>query len=195
MRRTREVKAETHNAILAKASRLFRECGIEGTSVGDIMAEAGLTHGGFYRHFENKEALVSAMIRATFEGIITAVEERAASSGMQEAVKDYFEYYLSDEHVANPGWGCPVPTLGSEISRAPEALRAEFGASFARSLATLAKGMPGPEAAQRESATRELAMRVGAIVIARASDPATARDVLEACRKPGNTPQSENGER
>jgi TetR/AcrR family transcriptional repressor of nem operon len=194
MRRSREVKAETHSAIVAKASRLFRERGVEGTSVADVMAEAGLTHGGFYRHFEDKDALVAATIRAIFDGITESVEERAATVGADKAVEDYFAYYLSDEHLANPGFGCPAPTLGSEIARAPEALKAEFGASLNRSLAVFAKGLPGDETARRELATRELAMRIGAMVIARASDAATARAVLAACRKSGAPMRGESGE-
>ena len=155
------------------------------------MAEAGLTHGGFYRHFETKDALVAAAIRATFEEIVGAVEERSAAIGADNAVSDYLDYYLSEEHVANPGLGCPIPTLGSEIARAPESLKAEFGASLNRSLTALARGLPGDEGAARAPATRELAMRVGAILIARASDPVTATDVLEACRNPGNSASCE----
>ena len=189
MRRSREVKDETHSEILAQASRLFRERGFDGTSVGDVMAEAGLTHVGFYRHFENKGALVAATIRATFDGILGSLEERAATVGAKAAVEDYFAYYLSDDHVANPGLGCPIPTLGGEIARASEGLKAEFGASLKRSLTAFAKGLPGDEDAKRATATRELAMCVGAILIARASDPATAREVLEACRKSGRGPK------
>ena len=157
MRRSREVKAETHNAILEQASRLFRERGVEGTSVGDVMAEAGLTHGGFYRHFENKDALVAATIRATFDGIVGAIEQRAAEVGAANAARDYFAHYLSDDHLAHPGLGCPVATLGGEIARGPAALKAEFGASLDRAVTALAKGLPGGEKEARAQAMRELA--------------------------------------
>ena len=156
------------------------------------MAEVGLTHGGFYRHFENKEALVAATIRATFDGIIAALEERATTVGANDAVQDYFAHYLSDEHLANPGLGCPVPALGSEIARSPETLKFEFGANLNCSLTAFAKGLPGDEKAMRAMATREFAMRVGAMLIARASDAATAGDILKACRKRGNPAQIEN---
>jgi TetR/AcrR family transcriptional repressor of nem operon len=192
VRRTREVKAETRNAILKQASRLFRQRGVEGASVGDVMSEAGLTHGGFYRHFANKDALVAATIRATFEEITETMEEQAVAVGMKQAVENYLAFYLSDAHVANPGLGCPVPALAGEISRASMALRTEFGGSFIRSLETISKGLSGSEAARRTQATRELAMRVGAILIARASDPTTAKKVLEACREPGHPARSEN---
>lgn len=184
MRRSRELKAETHEAILAHASRLFRERGVEGTSVGDVMAEAGLTHGGFYRHFETKDALVAEAIRAAFDDITRALDERSAEVGAKEAVEGYLAHYLSEGHVAHPGVGCPVPALAGEIARAPAALKAEFGVSFNRSLSALARGSPGDGKAARAAATRALAMRIGAILIARASDPATASEVLEACREP-----------
>ena len=184
MRRTREGKAETRATILTQASRLFRERGVESTSVGDVMAEAGLTHGGFYRHFDTKDALVAATIRATFEGIGEALGARGAEVGVQNAVQEYFAYYLSQEHVANPGMGCPVPALGADIARGSPALKAEFAAGFKDSLEVIAAGLPGSQEERREAATRELAMRVGAILIARACDPETASEILKACRAP-----------
>ncbi len=190
MRRSREAKVETHDAIVAKASQLFRERGVENTSVGDVMAQAGLTHGGFYRHFENKDALVAATVRTAFDGIIEVLEDRAAAVGLGDAVKEYFDDYLSDGHVANPGIGCPVPSLGSEIARGSDELKAEFGAGFNRSLAVIAKGLPNEGAPNRDAAIRELAMRIGAIVIARASDATTAGEVLQACRSAGNSRQT-----
>ncbi len=147
------------------------------------MARAGLTHGGFYRHFENKQALVAAAIRETFAEIASKIEQRAASTGEKQAVEDYLSYYLSADHLTHPGLGCPAPSLGGEISRAPEALKAEFGASLSRVLALLAQGMPGDEAERRAEATRALALRVGAIVLARASDDTTATQILDACRR------------
>ena len=86
---------------MAQASRLFRERGAEGTSVGDVMAEAGLTHGGFYRHFENKDALVAATIRAALDGILKALEERAAAVGANSEVKGCVARTLDDDANGN----------------------------------------------------------------------------------------------
>ena len=190
MRRSREAKAETHDVIVEKASRLFRERGLEGVSVGDVMGEAGLTHGGFYRHFENKEALAAATIRAAFDGVAAAVESRTEAVGASGAAEEYLDFYLSDEHVTHPGLGCPVPALAGEIARGSEALRAEFGAHFNRVARLVARGLPGSDAQARQRALREFAMRAGAVLIARASDPATARDVLEACRSASEPDQT-----
>ena len=146
------------------------------------MADSGLTHGGFYRHFNNKDALVAASVREAFDEIIRLLDERMATVGAAEAVKDYLDYYLSDEHVANPSQGCPIPTLAGEITRGSDSLRSEFGDGVNRALTVLAKGFPDSPSANRTTAMRELAMRVGAILIARASDGQTAKDVLAACR-------------
>jgi len=194
MRRSREAKAETHDAIVEKASRLFRERGVEGTSVGDIMAEAGLTHGGFYRHFENKDALVAATIRSAFDGVAEAVRSRAEVVGLGAAVGDYLNFYLSSEHLAHPGLGCPAPSLAGEIARGSDALKAEFGAGFDQVARVLAEGMTGSETSRRERALRELAMRVGAVLIARASHPEMAMEVMKACQASGEFHQSKNSE-
>ena len=148
------------------------------------MAEAGLTHGGFYRHFDTKEALVGEAIRAAFDRFTETIEQRAATVGHEQAVKDFLDFYLSNDHLTHPGMGCPAPSLGADVGRAPEALKAEFAAGLHRTFAALAKGLPGDEATNRAAATREFALRVGAILLARASDPATAADILEACREP-----------
>lgn len=194
MRRSREAKAETHDAIVDKASRLFRERGVEGTSVGDVMAQAGLTHGGFYRHFENKDALVSATIRAAFDGVAEALQARAEGVGMENAVADYLDFYLSAEHLAHPGLGCPAPTLAGEIARGAEALKTEFGAGFDRVARILAQGLPGSETSRRNLALRELAMRVGAVLIARASNPEIATEVLKACQASAEVARTKKGE-
>lgn len=187
MRRSREAKAQTRDVIVARASRLFRERGVEGTSVGDVMQAAELTHGGFYRHFETKDALVAATIREAFDGVAAAVDERAKAVGRKQAVEDYLDFYLSDEHVSHPGLGCPVPSLGGEIGRGPNELKAEFGENFLGVVDKLAEGLPGSETERRRRILQELAMRVGAVLIARASDEATAAEVLSACRKKDET--------
>ena len=90
--------------------------------------------------------------------------------------------YLSDGHKNHPGVGCPVAAVGQEIGRAADGLKAAVGAGVRRTAAALARTMKGSAHAKEAAAFRELSMLVGAIVIARASDPKTARDVLAACK-------------
>jgi TetR/AcrR family transcriptional repressor of nem operon len=82
-----------------------------------------------------------------------------------------------------PGRGCPIAALGGDVARGATALKARFGAGARRIIGLLARDLPGSEKARRARAARQLAMMAGAIMIARASDPETARDVLAACRE------------
>jgi TetR/AcrR family transcriptional repressor of nem operon len=178
MRMSQADKERSHERIVASAARLFRERGLAGTSVGDVMTEAGMTHGGFYKHFESKDALVASAIEAAFAGFITALEAGDA----QDAYARYRALYLSEDHRTHPQIGCPVATLAQDISRSSEDLRDSFGSSVRRLLDAIAKNMRGPMTTKRSAAIREFSMMVGAIVIARASDNQTAAEVLAACR-------------
>lgn len=154
---------------------MVRERGIETTSVSDIMADAGMTNGGFYKHFENKDALVAAAVRAAFDEMIALMESRL---GSEQAFAEYQAFYLSEGHVAAPGVGCPVAALSGDVARAHAAVKEEFGVGVRRTLSVIASSMPDEHS--RAVAARELAMMAGAVMIARASDPETARMVLAA---------------
>lgn len=171
-----------HQRIVEGASRLLRERGVHNTSVADAMSEAGLTHGGFYRHFKTKDDLVVAGIQSTFDAIAAHLELQQLGADARDVVAEYRAIYLSQEHVDNPGQGCPVPALGGEVARESPALREAFGSGFRRVAGALATGMPGTPPERQSRALRELAMLVGAVVVARASDTETARLMLEACR-------------
>jgi TetR/AcrR family transcriptional repressor of nem operon len=183
MRVSQQEKDRSHQRIVEGAARLFRKHGIETTSVGDVMTEAGLTHGGFYRHFDTKDALAAAAIQSAFEEIGEAIDAQAKQRTPRAAVAEYFAHYLSDVHVQHPEFGCPAAALGGEVARGSDELKREFGAGFNRVLSTLAKGYAGSECEKREAAIRELALRAGAVMLARASDPETAEAVLAACRR------------
>ena len=183
MRVSKEDKAESHRQIVAQAARLVRERGIDGTSVGDVMGEAGLTHGGFYRHFPDKQALLVEAFDSAVDQSVGRLDARLAAAPAGAAVDDFVAFYLSADHAANPGLGCPLAALGGEVARAPAALKKRYGAGVERMAAGLAKGRTGTPAARRTKAMRELAAMVGALILARASDPETANDILTACRK------------
>lgn len=182
MRVSQEEKTRSHERIVESAARLLRERGVESTGVAEVMGAAGLTHGGFYRHFEDKDALVAAALGSAFAQLTSTLEACFEGRDPAAAVAAFQVHYLSDGHVAQPGIGCPLAALGGEVARGPAALKAAFGAGVERMVTALAAGMPGPEPGRRAAAARKLAMLVGAAVIARASDPATARAVLDACR-------------
>ena len=179
MRMSQEEKEKSRARIVANASRLIRERGLEGASVGDIMKAAGMTHGGFYKHFESKEALVESAIDAAFSEFLKVLEEGEP----EDAVRAYCSLYLSEDHKNHPGMGCPVAAVGPEVGRMPESLKAAFGAGVKRIVAALARVMKGSAKAKEAAALREFSMLVGAMVIARACDDDTSRAVLEACRR------------
>jgi TetR/AcrR family transcriptional repressor of nem operon len=179
MRMSQKEKDRSHARIVASAARLFRERGLEGASVGEVMCDAGLTHGGFYKHFESKGALVETAIEEAFQGFV----QMLADGDAQKSYAAYRALYLSEDHLKHPEIGCPIATLGQEVSRRPESLRAVFGAGVQRLVGAIARSMGGTVHARRKAAIRELSMMVGAMVIARASDDETASEVLSACRR------------
>jgi len=182
MRVSREEMQRSHARIVAAAARLARERGIENSSVADVMSQAGLTQGGFYRHFDSKDALMAAAVASAFDVMGTALEQRFETRGPTSALSGYRADYLSRGHIENPGIGCPMPTLAADVARGSETLKAAFGAGVTRAVALLAEAQDGTQTQKRAAAMRELAMLVGAVVIARASDPETARAMLAACR-------------
>jgi TetR/AcrR family transcriptional regulator, transcriptional repressor for nem operon len=184
MRQSREAKAESHEAILAEAARLFRERGIAQTSVAEIMQAAALTHGGFYRHFASKDELAAAALAAIFAGIVGELETVSERESPRAAVEEYVATYLSDDHVRRPGLGCPIPALGTEAGRLGGTIAGAAAAGIAKVIDALASRLPGPKQTARARAAQLLATLVGAIVIARATEgEAIGREVLTACRE------------
>ena len=177
MRMSQDEKTRSFARIVASASRLFREQGLEGASVADVMKDAGMTHGGFYKHFDSKDALVERALESAFTEFISGFEARQA----EEAFAAYRALYLSREHLQHPGLGCPVAALGAEIARGSAGLKAAFGNGVRRIVDAIAGSRKGSAQARRTAAVREFSMLVGAMVIARASDPALAEEVLTAC--------------
>lgn len=184
MRMSKEAMAEHHQAIVAAAARLFREAGIDRTSVAEVMQAAGLTHGGFYRHFDSKEALVAEAVTVAFDEFIEWLVSQTEKQGAVDAVEGFTARYLSDAHFRKPGQGCPIPTLGIDLAREDQDARNPFAEGVERLVAALAKGMQGNSRQRRAAALRRLATLAGAVVIARAVDGKLSADVLAACRGP-----------
>ena len=182
MRVTQQDMDSNHQRIVEGASRLMRERGVKSTSVADAMSEAGMTHGGFYRHFKNKDDLVIEALRLAFDEFATPLELRQETESPSAVEQEYKQLYLSPEHVANPRSGCPMAALGGELARESDAVRAEFSAGLQRIINALAKAQHGSDEERHAAAFREAAMLVGAVVIARAVDQDTANNVLAACR-------------
>lgn len=182
MRQSREAKAETHQAIVAAAARQFRDRGIEGTSVGDVMQAANRTHGGFYRHFASKEDLLVAALGRAFEEMLGVLDQGLSEIPPQRALGGFIRSYTAPERVQDVAGGCPVAALSNDVLRSTEAVQAEFGRGVRAMIGALAAHLDGPEAEREARAARTFAMAAGAVMMARASDPETAEIVLDAVR-------------
>ena len=186
-----KAQAQANRAhIIETASQLFRERGFDGVGVADLMAAAGFTHGGFYKHFGSKADL---MAESTACGI---AQTMALSEGV-EASK-FVRHYLSREHRDGRATGCTMAALGGDAARQPEPVRAAFADGVEQLLAALGQQNGTPDAAGAAQARARildvLAHAVGALVMSRACPDdspladeflAVSRDaILESLRPP-----------
>ena len=160
--------------VVAVAAALFRERGFNGVGVADIMASAGLTHGGFYGQFANKDALAAEAFDCAL------AEERRGS------LDALIANYLSLGHVHAPGKGCPLAALANDVAREPmgSPVRARFTDGVRRLAAILADLTPkASKERRRQRSLATLSTLVGAVVLARAvDDEALATDLLQAAQ-------------
>jgi AcrR family transcriptional regulator len=176
-------KQVTHERIVATAARAIRRAGFQGVGVADIMKEAGLTHGGFYAHFDSRNALLAeALDHAGREGAARiakgAVSRQARGASALRAV---VEGYLSERHLAASEDGCPVAALASEMPRQAPEVR-EAAARRVRGLIGLIERTLTPDAAA-DSAAVIASQLVGALQLARAlGDNAEGKRLLAATR-------------
>ena len=168
-------KQKSHARILQAAAELFRENGIESTSVAEVMQAAGMTHGGFYRHFSGKDDLVAAAFRGAVDTVVAGLENATTAAELALAQDDYIALYLSQQHVADARNGCPMAALGSELVRGNAEVTHETGKAVARVTALL----QGDGA--KENSYVRLSLLIGAVTLARLSnDSDTAQDILSA---------------
>ena len=176
-------KEETHERIVEAAARAIRRHGYAGVGVADVMKEAGLTHGGFYAHFDSRDALlVEALERAgrdSVEKVARAAEQRAGKG--VSAFRSLVETYLADAHLASLETGCPVAALGCDMPRQSQAVREASALRVQRLIASVRSTLP---AAARTAANVVAGTLVGSLQLARAlGDNAEGRAVLSAARK------------
>jgi TetR/AcrR family transcriptional repressor of nem operon len=123
MRYSLEQKARNHENILSLAARSFREHGGDSSGIGTVMKKAGLTKGGFYRHFESKDDLFVEAVARAFDEMGSGMLEIAKSAPEGQALQAMIEHYLSARHADSPGMGCIISTLGPEFARKPLSVR------------------------------------------------------------------------
>jgi len=123
MRYSPEHKAQNHENILSMAARSFREHGGDSSGIGTVMKKAGLTKGGFYRHFKSKDDLFVEAVARAFDEMGAGMLEAAESAPEGQALRAIIERYLSLGHANSPGMGCVLSALGPELARKPLSVR------------------------------------------------------------------------
>jgi TetR/AcrR family transcriptional regulator, transcriptional repressor for nem operon len=190
MRKSKQEAAATRERIVTTAAAEFRQNGIGATGLSDLMAAAGLTHGGFYRHFASKDQLVAEACAGAVESVAEMFEGALSRPGKGNGLQAVAARYLSARHRAASASGCPFAALGSELVRADEATRAAATEGLLGIVDILASGYAGmrPDAAKRRAFVA-LSTMVGALTLARlVSEPALSDQLLsDAARQVGGS--------
>jgi TetR/AcrR family transcriptional repressor of nem operon len=183
MKVSREEAARNRERIVEAAARLFRERGFEGVGVAELMKDVGLTHGGFYGHFESKDDLMAQSCERALEHSLERWRKRAEASP-DEPLAAITDGYLTTRHRDDPGTGCLLAALGSDVSRQGPAVRRAVTDYLNSAFDVLTRLVPGKtRAARRRKALAAYASLIGAMVMARAvDDRALSQEILEAVR-------------
>jgi TetR/AcrR family transcriptional regulator, transcriptional repressor for nem operon len=187
MRVTRQRKQANRAGILEAASRLMRANGPENVGVADVTCAAGLTHGAFYGHFASKEAMFAEAVGAAIDASIARVRER----GPSDPLRTLAAAYLRDALVCERGKGCPLPSMGADVSRAGPVVQEAFAHGLRRFFESLAN--VGEGAAVPDDVIATVAGLVGTMVLVRAVqnvDKPLADRIVAAAKRgiPGKRP-------
>jgi TetR/AcrR family transcriptional repressor of nem operon len=168
MRRSRKDTAATRERIVKAAAAEFRRSGIDRTGLADLMAAAGLTHGGFYKHFSSKEQVVAEACAAATDSLTHNLSAIAEQANDRAALEEVVGGYLSRARRDSPADSCPLAMMGSELARQGTETRDAASESFLKLTRLLEPLMPGaePELQQRNAMVAMCAM-IGALTVAR----------------------------
>jgi TetR/AcrR family transcriptional regulator, transcriptional repressor for nem operon len=179
-------KPATRKRIISAASTAFRERGVEGVGVDEIMRRAGLTHGGFYAHFGSKADLLAEACAEAFDAAVRNLDRIACQPTGPRRARLLIDSYLSRHHRDNPGSGCLIVAVGADMARLNGTGRAAYARGFERHLDRLCACLrldPDP-AENRERVTHLMSALVGALLFARAvEDPVRSAALLDASRR------------
>ena len=219
MKVTKAQSAENRAGIVEAAARLYREKGLGGVGVADITRNAGLTHGGLYRHFDSKDALAREACLRAFDWTITPLDKLEVEGGPHDPAARLHALvhgYLSAEHRDHPGDGCPAAALAVDAARAGPEMSEVFAQGVESNIqrfahAIMSDGPHAPGAEERAQTIHVLASMVGGLVLARATaagNPALSEEILATLReqlapepkptskqKPKPKPKSKSGAR
>jgi TetR/AcrR family transcriptional repressor of nem operon len=168
MRYRPEHKAEVHQKILQDASHRIRAEGLTGAAVAEVMRDTGLTHGGFYKHFESKNDLLLQSLRVAFQDIADKLVRAAEQSRSEAPWKAIVRSYLSLEYCDHAERGCPLAALAPELARAGKGMQGQIFTELVHYKSRMQEFMPGRRAADKERAFFAIfSTMIGAVEIAR----------------------------
>jgi AcrR family transcriptional regulator len=179
MRYEKGHKETTRRRIVETAAARFRKDGIEGVGLADLMAEAGLTHGGFYSHFSSKEDLVKAAMEEASSHSIHNFSRRIEEGGLETWIRAY----LRTGHRDHPERGCAAAALASELARHPKSTRKAFTENLGKVTTAIESHLPVSfsPAFKRKTATGVFATLIGTMQMSRVvDDPVLSDEILEA---------------
>ena len=176
VRASQSEKQATHERIVAEAARQIREHGSRQPGIAEIMGAAGLTHGGFYKHFDSRDELIAAAAERAMSASGPFIARVQAE---EDPLAAFADWYVSSAHRDDPGDGCGVAALAGDAARDP-AVRGAYRAQVARYLEMLKEMVGGEDPTRRQRAAVTLSTMVGAVVLARALGDTPASDALLA---------------
>ena len=184
MGRSQLEKQKTHERIVTLAARRLREEGLEGIGVADLMKEAGLTVGGFYKHFASRDELVAEAVDLAIGSWRRQQEERGIDPA-SVSLGQYVDTYLSERHRDHCGEGCAYAALTADLARSSDTVRAVATEGLRRNFNSMTARMPEPETAEaRRKAIIASCLMTGALGLARvADDEALSAEILETVKQ------------
>src|ERR1700747_1144933 len=176
-------KAEIHQKIVKDASARVRAGGLSGAAVSAVMRDAGLTHGGFYKHFASKDELLVESLKEGFREIIDTLVRAAEQSPPGGAWKAIVRTYLRPEMCEHPEHGCPLATLGTELARVDKRMKPQIVAELVTYKNRMVPFMPGRRTVDKERAFFAIfSTMTGAVEIARMLPDPVRERVLDSAR-------------
>jgi TetR/AcrR family transcriptional repressor of nem operon len=186
MKKSKLESAETRRRIVKTAAAEFRRNGINGTGLSDLMGAAGLTHGGFYRHFGSKDQLVAEACSAAMESVVETTKAAAAHRPAKSRLQAIAERYLSMDHRDDRSDGCPLAGLGSELARSDDSTRAAATAGFLKLVDAVAgeSGRTTKPGVAKARALVALSAMIGAVTMSRiVTDSKLSAAILQQTKK------------
>jgi len=180
---SKDHKQATRQRIVEAAAAAFRERGVAGVSVAEIMRRAGLTHGGFYAHFASKDELLAAALEHATAQVTSMLETSAKNQPAPDQLLSIALAYLSPPHLAHPERGCPVAALGPELARSSKKVQQKLAAAIRTRLGNLSEQISSrvPLQKRRQLTAGAVACLVGGLVLARGLKEAEALELLKDC--------------